>query len=292
MREHDREFRAATAFRRPVRQPIEAIELAHPGVPRGPRGAGGLEGLTILHLSDLHFRRFAPRRAFFDALVRALDDLEPDLVVITGDIMDEPGQERDAIRSMRALLPALHARLGTLGILGNHDSPELARQLREHVGEVRWLSNQCATLDADGVPLRVVGLSWPEDPLSALLSVHQENQLAPAFTLTLAHYPSCIVPCADLGLPLVLAGHTHAGQVRVTAQLAPHTSCDLPIHLATGILRLRDTLMAISRGVGEGVIEHLRVNCPWQVPLYTLRSGPLEPLPPERSRVVTQARAW
>lgn len=95
------------------------------------------------------------------------------------------------------------------------------------------------------------------------------------FTLTLAHMPSMIFPAADLGLPLILCGHTHAGQIRVSPRLAPHTSSDVPVHLASGVLRLRSTLCCISRGLGDGVYPGLRFNCPWQVPLYTLRHGPL-----------------
>ena len=90
---------------------------------------------------------------------------------------------------------------------------------------------------------------------------------------------------------LLFAGHTHGGQFRLSPQIAPHTSCDLPMDLAGGILRARQTLCAVSRGLGNAVVE-LRVNCPPHVPLYTLRSGPLEPLAPEAHEALTLCRAW
>ena len=98
---------------------------------------------------------------------------------------------------------------------------------------------------------------------------------------------------SSLNLPLVLAGHTHAGQIRLSPRLAPHTSSDLPAHLATGVLRLRGTLCCVSRGMGEAIREHLRINCPRHVPLYTLRRGELPRAEGGAgAEVVTQVMAW
>ena len=110
----------------------------------------------------------------------------------------------------------------------------------------------------------------------------------PSFTLALAHHPNTLIPAAALHIPVLLAGHTHAGQIRLHPRLAPHTSSDLPMHLASGILQLGSTLCCISRGLGDGVVEHLRINCPRQMPLYTLRRA--ERLEPYEN--VRQVRSW
>ena len=107
--------------------------------------------------------------------------------------------------------------------------------------------------------------------------------------LCLAHMPTEVYGAADLGVPIMLAGHTHGGQFRVSPRLAPHTSSDLPPHLASGMIRLRGTLCCISRGIGDALVE-LRVNCPPQMPLYTLRRAPLPSTPDES--VPVQVVAW
>ena len=342
---------AATRFRRPLREPVESFDIPHPALP------AALDGLTILHLSDLHIRRFHPARPRFRTLLAAIDDLEPDIVAFTGDLMDEPGNEHATLQTLAAIESVLHPRLGAFGTFGNHDSPDLQRLAARDLPTIHWFTPETPPVfetTFNATPMRILGLSWPEDPLSAMLQMLPKGGGAEAlrggggyttpssarltadkptnpstqrsqsghkglkeqaqvsaqtsltgslshaitppphpFPFTLSHYPATIIPAAELGLPLLLSGHTHAGQIRVSSRLAPHTSSDIPPHLATGVLRLRTTLMCISRGLGEGVIENLRLNCPWQAPLYTLRRAPLPDVPRSGSeQTVTQVMAW
>lgn len=264
-------------------RPLEAITLSHPAVPPS------LEGLRILHLSDLHVRR--RRRAAagtrWARLLEALSTARADLVAYTGDYMDEPGDEPAALDALAQLAEhverVMAPRLGQWGVFGNHDTPAL-RAAARHAPRVRWMDAELSPAVRDrrtghAAPLRVLGLSWPEDPLAALLEggddPGQARRPAGEFVLTLAHYPTTLAALSDLRLPLALAGHTHGGQIRLHPRLIPHTSCDLPPTHASGLVRLGGTLCAISRGLGEGVADGLRVNCPPQAPLYTLRRGPL-----------------
>jgi uncharacterized protein len=282
------------AFRRPGAVGIvDPCELAHPGIPPGPVAGGGLEGLKILHLSDLHVRRWPPAgrrpaRGRWPGILDALDGLNVDLAVITGDLMDEPGEEHAAVAAIEALAEVCRPRLGFFGVLGNHDTPALGRMLRARSGPPLFPACAVTDLDAFGVPLRIVTLDFPEDTLGAVLAIG-ERAGPPPFTLALAHMPTAVFPLADAGVPLVLAGHTHAGQVRLSPRLAPHTSSDIPVNLAAGVLRLGSTLCAVSRGIGDGVFEGLRLNCPPQIPLYTLRRGPL---PGTGGESLVQAIAW
>ncbi|MBL8765311.1 MAG: metallophosphoesterase [Phycisphaerae bacterium] len=212
-------------------------------------------------------------------LLHALSTTPADLVLLTGDYMDRPGNERAALDVLRDILEAARARLGIFGIAGNHDSTVFMRLAR---GETRmeWLNNQAVDLlvpaagaggeSNTGTPLRLIGLSWPEDVVAAVL----DEPPTPAFTIALAHSPTAIIPAGEFGIPLLFAGHTHGGQVRISGALAPHTSSDLPPDLASGLLRYRRTLAVISRGLGEAVFPGLRFNCPRQAPLITLRSAP------------------
>lgn len=280
-----------TDFRRPVPPaPVECFDIPHPALP------AALDGLTILHISDLHVRRNLTRTDRYRTFLSALSATPADLVVLTGDLMDEPGHEEATLETLHALADHWRPRLGAFAILGNHDTPALARRLHEVRGLITLGIHTHPWFDLPHFPLRLLGLNHPEDPLAILLNAPPLNPHDQAFTIALAHHPTALIPAADLNLPLMLAGHTHAGQIRLHARLAPHTSSDLPPHLATGMLRLRSTLCCISRGLGDGVVEGLRINCPHQIPLYTLRSAPFPPLPPlTRSAspsAVTQVVPW
>jgi predicted MPP superfamily phosphohydrolase len=270
--------------------PIEPYEIRHPAVPES------LEGLTILHISDLHARRkrtmsFGLRRA-----AAALAATPVDLVVLTGDYMDRPGDEPGAMAALGILSESWRPRYGAYGIFGNHDSWMFRKQAAA-LGGIKWLGNgETSAIPIPGAPLTLLGFNEPEDVLGTVLEVESAKapkrqsakaELSPGsssgdlelgrsgdFSIALAHYPSEIYTAADLGIPIVLAGHTHGGQWRLSASMAPHTSTDLPPHLASGMLRFRGALCAISRGLGYAAVE-FRFNCPPQIPLYTLKRGAL-----------------
>lgn len=279
------------AFRSPVPPwPVEVVHVAHPDVPLG------LDGLSILQVTDLHIRR-PQRDAGWRTLLDAVRRTPADLVVYTGDYHDDIGDEHAAAGMLGELAAVARPRIAQLGIFGNHDTPRLRQLLQARTG-ITWLNNRVTErLTADGrvLPLRVMGLSFPEDPLAAALTIVDDLRGPAArrpLVLTLAHMPSVGAACADLGLSIVFAGHTHGGQVRLSPSLAPHTASDLPYHMPSGILRLRQTLICISRGVGDGVWPGLRINCPWQMPLYVLRRGVLPMSESANATTLASVRGW
>lgn len=288
--------RPETAFRRPIPPaPIEPYDLPHSAVPQA------LDGLTILHLTDTHVRRHELGHRSFRRVLHALRSTPVDLIALTGDYMTHPGNEPAAIAMLQALADSWTARLGAFGVFGNHDSPLLMEQARR-IPNIAWLENRA--VDLPGLPLTLFGASYQEDLFAAALdrrargigvpgdaavravtgttrSDHRDRPREASartpmprenLSLVLTHYPSEVFPAAELGLPIVLAGHTHGGQFRLSPRHIAHTASDMPGRLATGILRLRNTLLCVSRGLGEGFLD-IRINCPQQMPLYTLRSG-------------------
>lgn len=267
--------------------PIESFELTHPAVPES------LDGLTILHVTDAHVRKGRPRTPTVERTLQALRHTPADVVVHTGDWMNYPGDEASALRTLEMFASAWRSRSGVFGTFGNHDSAEF-RAAAVRVPGISWLGARGH--EARPVPgLRLLGFDEPEDLLGGMLALGtraQEIEAAePELTIALVHYPTEIYPAADFGIPILLAGHTHGGQLRVTPRLAPHTSSDLPHDLASGILRLRQTLCCVSRGIGNAIVE-VRVNCPPQVPLFTLRRGALPPIGREGFNRLTLQRAW
>ncbi len=277
--------------------PVEPFVLVHPAVPPG------LDGLTILHVTDLHVRKGRPCPEVIRRSLEALASTPADVVVHTGDWMNYPGDEASALRTLGLFASAWRSRSGVFGTFGNHDSAEFrARALG--VPGITWLGSGSAGtegnpgFEARPVPgLRLLGFDEPEDLLGQMLklaggpTVPRGSEPEGELTIGLVHYPTEIYPAADFEIPILLAGHTHGGQFRLTHRFAPHTSSDLPKDLASGVLRLRQTLCCVSRGVGNAIVE-FRVNCPPQIPLYTLRRGPLPPIGREGFNRVTLQRGW
>lgn len=263
------------AFRRPdPPRPIECYDLTHPAVP--PE----LDGFTILHVGDQHIRRGRPVPAVIRRACLALERTPADLVLLTGDCMNQPGDERAGLRSLEVLSRAWRARHGAIGIFGNHDSAAF-RTAARHLPGVDWPGG---VRDLPSARLRLVCADDPGDVVGLMMGAGP----CPAGVLALAllHDPVELFAASDLGVPLVLAGHTHGGQVRPWRGWALHTSSDLPPGLATGVLRYNDTLAAVTRGLGGAILD-VRINCPPQIPLYTLRRGPLPPLAAsQRSRLI------
>ncbi|MBL8964730.1 MAG: metallophosphoesterase [Phycisphaeraceae bacterium] len=254
----------------PAPGPLERIVIRHPSLP------DSLRGLRILHLTDLHIRRRRPDTPFLRTLREALDKVQVDLALFTGDAMNYPGDETDAIGALRLLIPRIRATRGLFGVHGNHDSP-VFRQMALSIPGIRWLQGEVVRFH--GLPLTLTGPQDPEDFLGTLLAAREddpaEHEPSP-FRIAAAHYPTEIYPAAELGIHLLIAGHTHGGQIRASPNLAPHTSSDLPGSLASGILRLGNTLGCVSRGLGQAVID-VRIRCPPHAPVYILERGAFPP---------------
>ena len=88
----------------------------------------------------------------------------------------------------------------------------------------------------------------------------------------LSHFPHYLPVAADLGIDILISGHTHGGQCRLPGGLALVNSSDLPLRLTSGILRHRNTVAVVSRGLREARLP-LRLFCPPHLPIYTLRRG-------------------
>lgn len=208
----------------------------------------------------------------WQALAGELSATAVDLVALTGDYADGPTGDADAVAVLERLSQSWRARFGAFGIFGNHDGAGLVARATRTPG-VRWLGNEAVLLPG----LVVCGGSFPEDACAIGMAASDAAGATSSvdgapFVIGLVHYPTEGLPLASFGVHLVLAGHTHGGQVRVSARCAPHTSCDLPGSMPSGLLRFGETLIAVSRGLGDAVVP-FRVRCARHAPLYVLRRG-------------------
>lgn len=206
----------------------------------------GLAPLRVLLLSDIHGGIFL-KPEILAQIVGALLREKPDLVAIAGDLVT--GHVNEAIRYLEVLAPLTHAPLGAWFCFGNHDyfggDPE---QLRKHLAAVgiRTLRNESVTLShggnnfvLGGIDDRIMGRpDW-----DTLLAAQGPPDLL------LAHNPDHFYDAEKRGIPLILSGHTHGGQIRLPG--GPAIIRQSRYCLDEGIFSFGKSLLVVSRGVGS-----------------------------------------
>lgn len=193
-----------------VRLPgVKSLELALPGL------APEMEGLTVVQLSDLHISRLMPR-ARTEAVVAAVNALKPDLIVISGDLVDGgPDKRAEDV----APLKDLRAALGVYYCVGNHEyysgfEPWL--KAFDQLG-LKLLYNQHAVLEKDGGRLTLAGVADPAGS-GARFRLHPPDLKAALARapegvpiILLDHRPGGAAAAEAAGVALQLSGHTHGG---------------------------------------------------------------------------------
>jgi uncharacterized protein len=258
----------------------ERVEALGPGQPP----------LTVLHLSDLHMTASNTRRlAFLERLAA-----EPvDLVVLTGDMLGEPAGLGPVLDALGRFRP----RLGAVAVLGSNDyfAPRFRNPLTYFVGpssrrhrsaprnpwrelveglEARgWtvLANRRGQLG----DVELAGMDDPhirrDDP-GVLVPPHGNPR--PRLRLGVVHSPyrRALDAFERNGYDLVLAGHTHGGQVCLPGVGALVTNCDLPRDQARGLSRWGASWLHVSAGLGTSKFAPFRFACRPEASLLTVAS--------------------
>jgi predicted MPP superfamily phosphohydrolase len=227
-----------------------------------PRLPAAWDGLTILHLSDLHFRG-TPNRDYFRFIMDRCADWQPDLVALTGDIADSS-------RHMRWIVPVLGRlrwRCAGIAILGNHDHWLDMSLIRRRLRRLGMLvpSNSWHQIQVRGEPLLVIGHEgpWLKPPPDLT-----DCPSAP-FRLCLSHTPDNIRWARRAGVDLMLSGHVHGGQVRFPLFGSVLVPSRYGRRYDCGVFEESPTLLHVSRGLSG---DHpLRFLCRPEVTLLTLR---------------------
>jgi predicted MPP superfamily phosphohydrolase len=239
---------------------------------RSPR-LNGCPPLRLLHISDLHIERVTARER---RLLRWVQQLAPDVIVITGDYLNISfTHDETAQRQTRQWLSSLRAPGGVYAITGSPpvDPPQVVARLLEGL-DLTWLRDEVTELAWHGRRVRIAGLECGFDAqederrLRRLLN----GRAADDFTLLLYHTPDIMPAAVEAGVDLYLAGHTHGGQLRLPFFGAMVTASIYGKRYEMGAYRQGDTLLYVSRGVGmEGKgAPRARFLCPPEVVLCTL----------------------
>jgi uncharacterized protein len=237
---------------------LQRKTLRLPSLPRQ------LEGLSIAHLSDLHMTGKVGRE-FYDIVVDETNALNADLVVITGDILEN----KQCLPWIASTFSRLHARHGKYFILGNHERrlADVSR-LRQALGDAGLadLGGRCQTHAIRGLEILLAGNERPW--FGNLPEIPYSRFRAPDFRILLSHTPDQLPWARSKGFDLMLAGHNHGGQIRfpyLGALIAPSLyGC----RYAGGLYFEPPTMLHVSRGLGG--IHLIRLNCPPELALLTL----------------------
>ena len=227
----------------------------------------GLDGLRIVHLSDIHVGHTLQQRDIAE-IVAETNAQNPDLIAITGDIADG---YPDLIGSWLDPMRDFHARLGTWFVTGNHDHMWDGRGWCEVVRSlgIRVLDNEHEIVDVDGTPLAIAGAidasgdrkdpTWISDPVKALSGIEPN-----IFRLMLVHKPVSVDPSFEAGADLVLLGHTHGGQcfpLNIIVQAIEK--------YAQGLYQVNGHVAFVSAGTGYWG-PPLRIGIPCEIDVLTL----------------------
>jgi hypothetical protein len=224
---------------------LTEADLALPGLPTA------FEGLRVLLVTDPHAGPFVSPAALLEAM-RRLQSVEPDLILVGGDLTTSRLAEFD---SHREAFAALGAPLGVYAVLGNHDhytgrTAEL-RQRVEALG-IRMLHNDSVQLERGGARLSLAGV---DDLLRGAPDLDAALHGTRAPVVLLSHNPDMLFAAARRGVALMLSGHTHAGQIRVPG--LPVIVRQSRYRLDEGRFQSGGTELVVSRVLGA-------VGLPWR----------------------------
>lgn len=225
--------------------------------------------LRIILLADLHLSTPGDTPARLSDTVVRVDALKPDLVLLAGDFIATGISDARSYSPADSVAPlsALHPRLGTVAVLGNHDYPA-AGQVRRALAVVGIdvLDNTAVRVG----PLAIVGVSDDfsrHDRVPQAIAAWRRIGGVP---IVLTHSPD-VIPKLPPSVSLVLAGHTHCGQVRFPLIGAPITQSRYGQRYACGIVREGSRISVITAGLGVSSLP-IRLGVPPD--LWMITVGP------------------
>ena len=234
------------------------------------------EPLTLLHLADTHLTEADGARARFVARIPELMGAVPDLVVATGDMIDD----NTGIEPISDALRHIEARHGKFYVLGSHDYfqtkwkpptkyftgehtvPELRRadteRFEARLAEQGWkpVTNSTKHLTIGRNHVQIAGVDDPY--LKRHTTGHIKRSKSDDVAIALVHAPDVVSEWLLNEFDLVLAGHTHGGQVRLPYFGALVTNSSLPTALAMGLSKIGNGHLYVSPGLGHSKYSPIR----------------------------------
>ena len=221
-------------------------------------------GFRIAQVSDLHNASFGKDNS---RLIERLKKAQPDIIVITGDLVDSTHTDIDAaenfIRCAVEIAPVYY-------VSGNHEAwldEDDYNELKEKLvaSDAVLLENKSIAVERGGEHITLAGIDDPDisDGYGFLSALDELTAECEGYTVLLSHRPEYFDTYINTDVSLVLSGHTHAGQLRLPflgAIFAPGQGL-LPEN-DKGLFRQNDTVMIVSAGLGNSIIPLRLFNNP------------------------------
>lgn len=233
-----------------------------------------LDDLRIAVLSDIHVDDWFITEKKLRSIVHRTNQLEPDLIVILGDFTSSDGWVTSRVEpeTFGAVLKDLRAPLGVYAVLGNHDWWFGGMKVRRglEANGIKVLENEVALVDARGTSLWLVGFAdlWtrPQRINDAVAPVPEGQAL-----IGLTHNPD-IFPRVPQRVQLLLAGHTHGGQVRFPIIGSVVESSEYGDRWVRGHIFEDNHHLFVTTGIGTSIMP-VRFGLPPEIVLLRLKAG-------------------
>jgi predicted MPP superfamily phosphohydrolase len=236
---------------------------------RIPRLSGNHGGLRIAHLSDLHMSGRITK-AYFEHVVEHVNRCEPDIVAITGDLVER----NECLKWIPDTFGRLRAAGGVYYVLGNHDRHVDEERLHAMLADAGlvYLGGTCRQTMVRGTPIVLAGNEVPWYPPAADLSACPAHDAAGLpVRVVLAHSPDQFRWAQEHDVDLILAGHNHGGQVNLPLLGAVLVPSRHGVRYAAGAFRAGNTVMHVSRGTA--CLTPVRYFCPAEIAILVLQGA-------------------
>jgi len=245
---------------------VREVDVPIAGLPQD------LENLRILHLSDIHLSAFLSESEFARVVDASLE-LRPQLAVVTGDLISGPRDPLDAcIRQMARL----KADAGIFGCMGNHERFARSEDYTERACArhgIRFLRGQAQPLRFGAAEINLVGCDFFSWRQRSNYLAGMESLVRPgALNILLQHNPDVFPVAARQGYNLLLAGHTHGGQVTVEILEQSINPARFFTPFVYGTYREGDASAYVTRGIGTIGVP-ARIGAPPEISLLRLRKA-------------------
>jgi predicted MPP superfamily phosphohydrolase len=243
---------------------VREVEIPVPNLP------DGLDGLRLLHLSDIHLSAFLSEKD----LARVIDsanELRPHLALVTGDLITAAG---DPLDTCLRQIARLRADAGILGCMGNHEDYAMVEDLAEREAArlgIPFLRGRAQPLRFGGAVLNVAGVDYQRSGREYLRGA-ERLVLPDAYNLLLSHNPDVFPVAVEKGYDLTLAGHTHGGQVNVEILHQPINAARFFTPFVYGLYRQGAAAEYVTRGIGTIGVP-VRFGAPPEIALLRLRKA-------------------
>lgn len=240
---------------------LDTVDVRVPGLPED------LDGLRIVQVSDFHYGAYFGRRDAERAIALA-NETKAHLAVVTGDLITFGD---DDLAEITRIVSGLKSDAGILGCQGNHEKnagvADLAGSLAARHG-IRMLRQSAETLRFGNARLRVTGVDYLplRQPLPPVAAGLREDG---AFNLLLCHNPGNFPSARDMGFDLMLAGHTHGGQINLEIARANLNIALVYTPYVRGLYTEGGRSVYVSSGLGT-VAAPVRLGAPPEVSLIRL----------------------